>query len=441
MTNNNDGDDGDGNYETIPEIFLEGLTHDVLILNKLLKRHRCSHGRTIYFRRMNMTLKCLLQTQRMIMVENVHRLKELQKNINQYHQELNRKKKKQKRQPREEEEEWNLQQLKPTLTASNNKTTAKVSVSQLTVLIEEFQKLIYVWTQQIPEILSRIQHSSIALIKEISRGFFLPFCTVAIGSLARIRTIVMEIIGVHGLTILYNLQSELMDIILHQKQHQQGDNNNEHMTMMMTDATYAKCMNMFLENNSNNFNDTTNHQDTIVDRSAILRSLGLMESQSTTSKSKSGKQNNNNDTATTTTTTDMENFDHYALSASASLSHPPIKLYHEDELDESYIDDDDDDNNNIDSAATSNDDNIADRNMAMVDSYQKRRQQEHNNKSNVSNKKRKSTTTTTTATATATIKGSMHESSLSQKKKKKKKDKNRKEKSKNKTDFFDQLFD
>ena len=128
---------------TIPEIFLEGLTHDVLILNKLLKRHRCSHGRTIYFRRMNMTLKCLLQTQRMIMVENVHRLKELQKNINQYHQELNRKKKKQKRQPREEEEEWNLQQLKPTLTAGNNKTTAKVSVSQLTVLIEEFQKLIF----------------------------------------------------------------------------------------------------------------------------------------------------------------------------------------------------------------------------------------------------------------------------------------------------------
>lgn len=436
MTDNNDGDDGDGNYETIPEIFLEGLTHDILILNKLLKRHRCSHGRTIYFRRMNMTLKCLLQTQRMIMVENVHRLKELQKNINQYHQQLNRKKKKQKRQPREEEEEeeWNLLQQKPTLTATNDKTSAKVNVSQLTVLIEEFQKLIYVWTQQIPEILSRIQHSSIALIKEISRGFFLPFCTVAIGSLARIRTIVMEIIGVHGLTILYNLQSELKDIILHQKQHQQGDNNNEHMTMMMmTDATYTKCMNMFVENN-NNVNDTTNHQDNIVDRSAILRSLGLTESQSTTTKSRSGKQKHNNDTATTTTT-DMGTLDHYTLSASASLSHPPIKLYHEDELDELYIDDDDD--NNIDSGATTNDDNTVDRNMAMVDSYQKRRQKEQNNKSNVSNKKRKSTTTTA---ATATMKTSMNESSLSHKKKKKK-DKKKKEKSKNKTDFFDQLFD
>ncbi len=43
------------------------------------------------------------------------------------------------------------------------------------------------------ECLSRIQHAATALLAEISRGYFLPVCTVALACLARIRVILMRI--------------------------------------------------------------------------------------------------------------------------------------------------------------------------------------------------------------------------------------------------------
>jgi hypothetical protein len=44
----------------------------------------------------------------------------------------------------------------------------------------------------IPELVSRIDHAARALFTEISRGFFLPFCTVAASALARIRFLIVQ---------------------------------------------------------------------------------------------------------------------------------------------------------------------------------------------------------------------------------------------------------
>mmetsp|Transcript_19441 Transcript_19441/g.22421 ORF Transcript_19441/g.22421 Transcript_19441/m.22421 type:complete len:479 (+) Transcript_19441:40-1476(+) len=476
---------GGRNETIIPEIFLEGLSYDVSILHALLKRHRSSHGRTIYFRRMNMTLKCLKRQQKMIMVENVYRVKELQKNINQYHQELNRKKKLRQRHGTEEEEEWCLQPSHNNKTAAAAATTKTTrTVSKFSILVDELQKLILVWTQHIPEILSRIRHSSLALIKEVSRGFFLPFCTVALGALARIRSIVMGIVGLRGLTILYNLQSELSsDNIL--KKELSTDDNNKHtlctttrMTMMMmTNRTYTKYMDMFLEKNDNintnyNYNKSANNHEITIDRSAILRSLGLMESNVSLSTMNATTNNTDNNqmmsltsiaTATLQTTIELEDDDDNQMK------------YHAD-VDDKYT-------NNL----TNNDDSIpVDQNMALVDSYQKRVKAQKktktktktSNSKDASDKKKKkknrkkiivatmesetaaaaATTTTTTTTKVPTTKEdkgkknnkkrkstttkTMDESESESLQKKGKKKKNRKKKTRKKNmDIFDQLFD
>lgn len=47
--------------------------------------------------------------------------------------------------------------------------------------------------QEIPEVLSRLEHASEPLFLEVSRGFFLPFCTVALGAIGRIRVFLMRI--------------------------------------------------------------------------------------------------------------------------------------------------------------------------------------------------------------------------------------------------------
>ena len=76
---------------------------------------------------------------------------------------------------------------------NDNTSTAK----QLINIIQTIRALT---TQTLPEISSRIKHATSPLLHEISRGFFVPFCTVAISCLGRIHVLVMkfgrELVGI-----------------------------------------------------------------------------------------------------------------------------------------------------------------------------------------------------------------------------------------------------
>ena len=61
------------------------------------------------------------------------------------------------------------------------------------------------------ECLSRIQHAAIALFAETSRGYFLPFCTVALSCLARIRVLLMRI-GRQQMTTTTNNQHPFIEM-------------------------------------------------------------------------------------------------------------------------------------------------------------------------------------------------------------------------------------
>ena len=78
---------------------------------------------------------------------------------------------------------------------------------QEAALEAEYSALTAAMMIHFPEILSRIRHASAPLFLELSRGFFLPFCTVALAALARVRSVVRRL-GRMGLA---RLQKMAMD--------------------------------------------------------------------------------------------------------------------------------------------------------------------------------------------------------------------------------------
>jgi hypothetical protein len=132
----------------------EALSLDVKVLEALLRRNRCSHGRTQYFKRISMATRAVQRRFPLVQqaLLNLEHLRTSCRN-----------------------QEWTWQ----------NDTTKDLNAQILLV-----QKL---FDTVIPEITLRIQYAASALLSEMKRGFFLPFCTVALGALARIRIIVMRV--------------------------------------------------------------------------------------------------------------------------------------------------------------------------------------------------------------------------------------------------------
>jgi hypothetical protein len=155
----------------------QALSLDIFVLESLLKRHKNSHGRTRYFRHLAMTLQSL-QTYQVVELEmELHNLSE---NLSTYTKTT---KKKQKKGP------WELK---------SSRDPEQLSLQQ------EFSSLQTKLTKQLPEISSRILHASQSMYTEVTRGFFLPFCTVALGALARIFTLIHKL-GRMGISQLHDL--------------------------------------------------------------------------------------------------------------------------------------------------------------------------------------------------------------------------------------------
>lgn len=150
--------------------YVQALTLDLSILERLLVRHRCSHGRAIYFRRLSMVLQA---TRRHALVEIIMERqwpKLFDKKTLEYSQRCKR-----KRNP----DQWDIR-------GGDILTDEERSIRSL------FDSLQLLWTDAVQEILSRIDHASHMLFLEVSRGFFLPFCAVALGALARIRSLLVK---------------------------------------------------------------------------------------------------------------------------------------------------------------------------------------------------------------------------------------------------------
>ena len=438
----------------IPEVYLEGLALDVSILDALLKRHRCSHGRTIYFRRMNMVLNRLLHRRKhqdeslsksIVVSEAVYRLKDLQKTIGDHLQEQNRENGSRKRRHNEKVEEmWDLRSLQKTDGSSSVSSSLS---SRSGFILREHQDLIHVWTERIPELLSRILHASKALFVEVGRGFFLPFCTVALSALARIRVLLMEI-GVRGLTEIRQLSDNILQIL------PISDNNNGDSlpTASLTDADYERCMDLFLEIEGDNDidkmikqtmrnNDASSSKTVVFDTSALLRSMGLIEP---TTKSKSKPEYETNDDDCGVPTTSKETYNKEEDYCTLSSSSVPLEQYSSNgnfNGDGNSAGMDDHDTIDLQRSETSPiPKDSLDRNMELVNKFQKRKKTEkQSDKKRKKNSKKNGNDSEPEALAVGTERKIKRRKSSNNKDLTKKTKKKKAKKAKN--DFFDKLFD
>jgi hypothetical protein len=235
----------------IPPSIVQALSLDISVFDALLKRHCCSHGRAKYYQRCRMTLTCMQQRYNLLDFSIL--LAELQKSVNG----MDQQRKRARRNNRNAEQAWEMQEL-----GSNNNQKSLMTKEQLQ-LADQLSTIQTTVLHHFPEIISRIHHASMALFVEVSRGFFLPFCTVALGALARIRALILRM-GRMALTELQQLAST-MDEILPPLPVPVGDNPNPseycHSTSFLHGKAFEKAMEMFLESPENRASNKTRKQE------------------------------------------------------------------------------------------------------------------------------------------------------------------------------------
>jgi hypothetical protein len=148
---------------TMTAALQEALTLDRSILFSMLQRNRCAHGRTRYFQRMEMVLKALSRSRIETLNERMAAAKWRQQKT------------------KREQLEWTME-----------------SLAKQDPHVTELEEILDMLTIRLPDVISRIEFAASVLFYELGRGFFMPFNTIAIGALARIRIIVMKL-GRQGL--------------------------------------------------------------------------------------------------------------------------------------------------------------------------------------------------------------------------------------------------
>ena len=229
--------------------YIQALSLELSILDRLLKRHRCSHGRAIYFRRISMVVQAARK--RDLLNQLGVRFQSLDHATVEYCQRCKRKR---------IEEQWDIQ--------------GAILTSEQQLIREDFGTIQSLLTDGVQELLSRIDHASPMLFLEVSRGFFLPFCTVALATLARIRALLLRIgrIGLSKLQSMLTVEEALRKFL------------------SITKTRVETCMTQYLQEDQEPvINGTESGLVSIDERRAVLvQSLGFTYAK--TGSSRKGQQ-------------------------------------------------------------------------------------------------------------------------------------------------------
>lgn len=183
----------------------EALQLEVQVLSALIKRNRHSHGRTKYYQRISMALNCLRNknVEKVAINEHEHiqssnhnvgqgalswydRQCRLQEKLVSVESIVSKQMKLSKRKRKQDDVFWDL---------IKDETSSDTLSSDVTLLVKDYnEEVIHFFralTPTLMEILNRIDFAATAMFAEIVRGFFLPFGTIAIGCLARIRSLLL----------------------------------------------------------------------------------------------------------------------------------------------------------------------------------------------------------------------------------------------------------
>ena len=157
------------------------LSADITVLALLLKRGRSQHRRCIYYRRLSMVLSAI---RKLPSVDDIT-------DWTARHGRLVRLLTDEGGQERRREDRWTLE------SDGGVATVVSAADDELRRNARELRSvracLSTLATASLPAVLSRILHAAPAVLHEISRGYFLPFMTVALACAARVRTLLMRL--------------------------------------------------------------------------------------------------------------------------------------------------------------------------------------------------------------------------------------------------------
>lgn len=170
--------------KTEPRRSFDILYIDVSILTHTLQRNHKQHGKTSYFRRLKMLLRCFYRYRMLptsIKIDD-HSKYYCWENIF-----------------------YQLSHQRQNIISLLHDTS---SVSTNIILLHPLSYLHNLLTKNCPEIISRILQCASALFTQLSRGYFVPLCTILLACLSRIYILVMQL----GLESLWEFRKTLGEV-------------------------------------------------------------------------------------------------------------------------------------------------------------------------------------------------------------------------------------
>jgi len=180
---------------TAPSAISEALSLDLQVLTLLLRRNSAAHHRARYYRRLQMMVRSLerygLHDANASFYEGL--LSPVRTEVEWIQSMADRDRRKR---ARGVEDKWTTTAASTKKRKSSQRGDGGVARSndndETSLLVSQTISLSQNLAHHLPEVLSRILYAAEGLYTELSRGYFVPFCTVALAAISRIRALLMR---------------------------------------------------------------------------------------------------------------------------------------------------------------------------------------------------------------------------------------------------------
>lgn len=178
-----------------PSAITEALSLDLQVLTLLLRRNSAAHHRARYYRRLQMMIRSLerygLHDANASFYEGL--VSPIRAEVEWIQSMADRDRRKR---ARGVEDKWTTTASSTRKREGSQRDDGGVACSndngETSLLVLQTIGLSRKLTHHLPEVLSRILYAAEGLYTELSRGYFVPFCTVALAAISRIRALLMR---------------------------------------------------------------------------------------------------------------------------------------------------------------------------------------------------------------------------------------------------------
>jgi len=260
---------------------LENALHlEITVLHTLIGRSRAQHRRALYFRRLEMFMKCYNRYS----LNHIHKITESSGYLRRYLMSISSGSKNSRLSKEEEDddEEWTISSMKrkksksdhnnnimdeemkkwknekkppalesliPISNLNGNNKKKEMERESLCSLTRHVQWLYCICSKYLPECLSRLEYTCEAFYREIANGFFLPYCSVVVAALARIRVILMRFgrEAVKECIDIVTFSSKLTTVMNHSDSSTKEILLSNYLKDVLEDCNFSAWMNQFME--------------------------------------------------------------------------------------------------------------------------------------------------------------------------------------------------